>query len=335
MMFEGLGKLIDPRGAFDDRFVVYATLAIAGLLTLTPIVIAALARTGKIKGAIVDDLWTRYKSWLILAPLMIGPVLLGATCTIIATGMLSLVCYREYARATGLFRERSISAIVVAGILLVTFSSLDNWYGLFAGLFPLISGTIAAVAILRDCPKGYLQRVSLGILGFILFGVCLAHIGYFANHQRYRQILVWILLCVEINDVFAYLCGKSFGRRKLAPNTSPNKTVGGAVGALVLTSMLAAVLARMVFHDTPLENWKHAILMGIAISVLGQLGDLLLSSVKRDIGIKDMAATIPGHGGWLDRFNSLLLVAPAIFHYAKYFLDSEWNQRIRVFSNPG
>jgi phosphatidate cytidylyltransferase len=135
-----------------------------------------------------------------------------------------------------------------------------------------------------------------------------------------------------MNDIFAYICGKSFGRRKLVPNISPNKTVGGALGALVLTTILAAWLGKMVFAGTELARWNHLLVMGTLLSVLGQSGDLLLSSVKRDVGIKDMGTTFPGHGGVLDRFNSLLLVSPAMFHYVGYYVGVGWNEPIRIFS---
>jgi phosphatidate cytidylyltransferase len=306
--------------AFQSGLVVALTAVVASILTLAPVVFLVLSKTGKINAKLSGELWARYFSWLILAPLIIGPVLLGAAYTIVAVGGMSLLCYREYARATGLFREHVISLVVVLGILLLTFAALDNWYGFFAALSPLTVGLIALVAILPDRPKGYIQRVGLGVLGFMLFGTCLGHLAYFGNDPKYRQILFWLILCVEMNDVFAFICGKTFGHRKMAPNTSPNKTIGGAVGAIVLTTTLAACVAHFVFAGTVLSEARHVIVMGMLISVLGIFGDLLLSSVKRDLGIKDMAATLPGHGGVLDRFNSLLLVSPGIFHYVGYFL---------------
>jgi phosphatidate cytidylyltransferase len=329
---ETIDRLFGTRSAFDQPLVAHAVLTVAVLLAFTPIAIWLLTWTGKASDKLLKDLWQRWVSWLVLAPLMVGPVLLGAGYTILAVGVLSLLCYREYARATGLFRERAISIAVLLGIFLLTFASFDNWYGFFVALWPLTVGLIAAIAILADRPAGYVQRVGLGVLGFMLFGCCLAHLGYFGNDLNYRSILVWILLCVELNDIFAYICGKSFGKRKLAPNTSPNKTVGGAIGALVLTTLLSAWIARYVFQNTLLDQWHHLLIMGLLISILGQSGDLLLSSIKRDVGIKDMGTTFPGHGGVLDRFNSLLLVSPAIFHYVGYYLGVGWDQPVRIIS---
>jgi phosphatidate cytidylyltransferase len=324
-------RLFGYQFAFTSPLVLGLSIAVLAVLVITPVIFILLGTRGKLDAKLRGELWARYCSWLVLVPLMIGPVLLGAAYTILAVGALSLLCYREFARATGLFREHLISLVVVAGILFLTLASLDNWYAFFTALSPLTVGLIAAASIFPDRPKGYIQRVGLGVLGFMLFGTCLGHLGYFANDPNYRQILFWLILCVELNDIFAFCCGKTFGHRKLALNTSPNKTVGGALGAIVLTTTLGAVLARLVFAGTVLENWSHAIVLGLLISVLGILGDLLLSSVKRDLGIKDMAATFPGHGGFLDRFNSLLLVSPGVFHYVGYFLGVGALEQRRIF----
>ena len=130
------------------------------------------------------------------------------------------------------------------------------------------------------------------------------------------------------------LAGKTFGKRKLIPNTSPNKTWGGAIGAVILTTTLAAVVGHFVFCGTSLDQPRHLLAMGLLISVLGQCGDLVISSIKRDLAIKDMAATIPGHGGLLDRFDSLLLVAPVLFHYINYFKADGigGGQPLRIFT---
>jgi phosphatidate cytidylyltransferase len=147
-------------------------------------------------------------------------------------------------------------------------------------------------------------------------------------------MLLWLLLCIELNDVFAYLTGKFFGRRKLLPHTSPNKTVAGAVGAVMLTALLAVLIGRYVFRDTTLERLPHLVVLGLLISILGQCGDLVVSSIKRDLGIKDMSAIIPGHGGLLDRFDSLLIVAPCVFHYINYFKSNGvgWDEPERIIT---
>ncbi len=180
------------------------------------------------------------------------------------------------------------------GIFCVAFAVLDHWYGLFVALFPLTVALICAVGILSDRPSGYIQRVALGIFAFMLFGCALGHLAYMGNDSNYRPIVLIVIFAVELNDVFAFVCGKLWGNRKLAPQTSPNKTVAGAVGALMLTTAFVAFVAQFFFTGTPMDSVIYLILLGAIISVGGQLGDLMLSSIKRDLGIKDTGATLPG-----------------------------------------
>ena len=332
MTSETWQRLFDPREAFDHPVTRAIVVGVVAALLLAPPAMLAIHRRKPCDEAKRRDLWARYRSWWVLAPLMTAPVLLGAASTILAVAALSMLCYREFARGTGLFRERTISAIVGLGILAVTFATVDHWYNFFMALVPLTVITIAAAGILSDRPRGYIQRVALGTLGFLLFGSCLGHLGYIANDPDYRPLLLTVLLCVEANDIFAFTAGRLLGRRQLAPNTSPNKTVTGALSAVALTTLLFALIGRVLFARTVLVHPGHVVALGALISVAGQLGDLMLSSIKRDLGIKDFGATIPGHGGLLDRFDSLILVAPAFFHYVGYFLGFGWDERTRIFS---
>lgn len=313
-------RLFEISNAFDHPAVRFVILGLAAVLVLSPLVIWLLTLSGKAGPVLRNDLWLRYRSWLLFIPMMFGPILLGAAWTIAGVGLLGLVCYREFARATGLFRDRLTSALVVLGILAITAAVADHWYGFFVAIPPLMLAVMAAAAILLDQPRGYIQRLALGVFAFLLFGVCFGYLGYFANDTRYRSILLWLISAVALNDIFAYITGKSFGRRKLAPNTSPNKTLGGSLGALVLTTAYAALLGHWVFRGTPMDHPLHLLAVGAILSIAGQFGDLTLSSIKRDLGIKDWAATFPGHGGFLDRFNSLLFAAPAAFHYLSFIL---------------
>lgn len=325
-------RLFGYSNALDSPLVKGVLIAVIAVLIVVPILVWFLDSRGKLTASLRKDLWARYFSWLVFIPLMLGPVLLGAAWVIGAICVMSLLCYREFARATGMFRSPITSAVVVLGMAMITLAVADNWYGLFVALTPLTVALIAATALLADQPNGYLQRVALGTMAFLLFGVCYGHLGYFSNSGNFRALLVWIVVSVEMNDIFAYIVGKSIGGPKLCPNTSPNKTISGALGAVILTTMLSASLGHFVFRGTMLDHWPHLLVMGMLMSVPGQVGDLTLSSVKRDLGIKDWAATFPGHGGLLDRFNSLLFVAPAIFHYVGYFLGVGLDQRARIIT---
>jgi Predicted CDP-diglyceride synthetase/phosphatidate cytidylyltransferase len=328
-------RLFGVGHAFASPVTVWITVAVIGALVVASVIIWLLHALGRTSDKLHEELVKRVVSWAVMTPLLLGPVLLGAAWTIGAVAVLSVLCYREFARATGFFRYRSLSIVVVLGIACTTFAIADHWYGLFVAIPPLIIVLLAMVAILPDQPSGYIQRVGIGVIGFLLFGHCLGHLGYIANDADFRPIVMLIILTVELNDVFAYIAGKTFGHRKIVPHTSPNKTLGGALGALILTTALVATVGHFVFAGSAVDTPMKLVGLGLIVSVAGQFGDLMLSSIKRDIGIKDMGASIPGHGGLLDRFDSLLLVAPAVFYYISYFRGFGLDQPTRIFSGGG
>jgi phosphatidate cytidylyltransferase len=318
--------------AFAHPVTVWIVSATLGVVALAAAVIGALTLSGRGSPAFRRELWLRLGSWCVLLPLMIGPVLAGREWTILAVTLLGLLCYREYARATGLFRERVLSAVVVLGILMVNFAALDHWYGFFAALWPLTVSLLAVASIPLDRPAGYIQRVGLAVLGYMLFGAGLAHLGYMANDANYRPIVLLLMTAVALNDVAAFTCGKLMGGKKLLPATSPNKTIAGAAGAVVVTGGVVALIGHTLFAGTPMGSWGWLLVFGALVSIAGQAGDLMLSSIKRDIGIKDMGVVLPGHGGILDRFNSLLLVSPAAFHFIGYFVGFGLDAPARIFT---
>ena len=325
-------RLFGYEHAFDDPVTAAVTIGLAAALLLAPLCILGLDRLGRLEPSMRDELWRRYRSWLVLVPLIVVPILLGACWTILGIGLLSLLCLREYDRATGIFRDPRITSVLVLGILLMIFAELDNWYRLFVAMTPLTIALIATVAITADEPRGYIQRVALGVLGFAFFGNGLGHLAYLANDAHYRPILLLVFLAVEANDIFAFLSGKTFGGPKLVPKTSPNKTTGGSLGAVLLTTLLVIGIGAPIFRGTPMGGVTHLAILGVLISVTGQFGDLMLSSIKRDLGIKDMGASIPGHGGLLDRFDSLILVSPVVFHFINYFVGVGNDQPSYVFT---
>ncbi|MBS0202134.1 MAG: phosphatidate cytidylyltransferase [Planctomycetes bacterium] len=326
-------RLFSPAHAFEHPVTVWLTVALGVALTVSPLVLLTLGR--RIAETRRQRLWSRWRSWLVLTLLLVGPILLGAAWTIVAICVLSLLCYREYARATGLFREKAISLTIVVGILLITFATMDNWYRLFMALTPLTITLILTVALFADRPQGYIQRTALGVLGFVLFGHGLGHLGHLANDVNFRPLILMVLVAAEMNVVFSYFVGRTLGHVPLCPNTSPKVTVAGVLGGLVLTTMLVMLLGTSVFRGTELANWHHLIVLGILISVVGQLGALIFASIKRDLGIKDFDVTIPGHGGLLDRFDRIVPMAAVVFHYVNYFVGVGAGQQVRIWTTFG
>lgn len=318
--------------AFAHPVTVGIVAATGAVLLLAALVIGGMTLLGRGTPAFRRELWLRYGSWLVLLPLMFGPVLLGKAWTIGAVTILALLCLSEFARATGLFREYVTTAVVALGILAVNFAALDNWYRFFVALWPLTTVILLVATIPLDRPAGYIQRNALAIFAFMLLGVGLGHLGYMANDPGYRPLVLMLLAAIALNDVAAFTWGKLIGGRKLLPNTSPNKTISGAVGALCTTTALVAFLGHLIFAGTAMDHWALLLFLGVLVSVAGQCGDLMLSSIKRDIGIKDMGAALPGHGGIMDRFNSLLLVAPAVFHLINYVVGIGEGQPTRIIT---
>lgn len=326
-------RLFGYQHAFNHPFTKWMVIVIGSVFVVSWVVNQVLWRTGLTSREQYDDIRVRWKSWVWVALAVLTPILLGAAWVILAVMVLSLLCYREFARATGLFREMSISIIVVLGIVSLTYANVDHYDRMFFSIAPLTLGAMSIMTIPRDEPKGYIQRVALGLTGFLMFGYSFGYLGMMANDERYRPFLLLIFVGVEMNDVFAYCVGKALGGRKAFPNTSPGKTVSGCVGALVLTTGLVALLGHWVFDGTSMNRLDHLLILGFMMSALGQAGDLTLSSIKRDLGIKDLGVILPGHGGLLDRFDSLVLVVPPVFHYLCFHLGTLGsNQAARIFT---
>ena len=157
-------------------------------------------------------------------------------------------------------------------------------------------------------------------VGVTLLGICYVNwlLGYTFWLRDLDAGVEWILLLVSVTwlgETAAYLVGSTLGRHKLAPSISPGKTVEGAIAQLVV-SVLAAVGARAWFF--PGLSAESAIAVGLLLGVVGQIGDLIESAIKRSVGTKDTGRLIPGHGGMLDRVDSLLVNTPVLFYYATY-----------------
>jgi phosphatidate cytidylyltransferase len=305
----------------SDIFRKYAII-VCGVLALAGLVLA-LMKWGFKKD--VQSIWLTYRSWLIMAPLVAGCVFGGRVVVIVGVCIVAGLGFKEFARATGLYKDWWMTSAVYLGIVAVAITSLisqpqgdepgHGWYGLFIALPVYAVALILLIPILRNKVQGQLQSMSLAVIGFIYMGWMFGHLAFMANATNAYGYLLYILFATEINDVAAFTCGKLFGNRKFRSNISPKKTWGGALGALAV-SMALPWLLRFSF---PHFGATQLILTGMIVGIGGQLGDLSISVIKRDIGIKDMGAGIPGHGGILDRIDSLIYVSPLFFHMAGYF----------------
>jgi phosphatidate cytidylyltransferase len=273
----------------------------------------------------VTSAWKAYCGWLLMIPVVFGAIFLGRIATIILFTILSLLGFKEFARATGLYRDWAMTGAVYLSVIAVGIVSLvhdpttgvPGWFGLFMALPVYAISAFLLLPIARDRVQGQLQTLALAILGFIYIGWMFGHFAYLANAQDAYGYLLYLLFAVELNDIAAFTCGKLFGRHPLRPNVSPNKTWEGAIGALAVSLALPWLLHFSFPHFGP---WQ-CILTGLVVGIGGQLGDLSISVIKRDLGVKDMGAILQGHGGILDRIDSLIFVAPLFLHVTRYFYD--------------
>jgi len=266
-----------------------------------------------------------YRSWIFMAGLGLVFVFLGRIPTIVGVTLLAIFAFKEFARASGLYRDWYMTGAVYAGIVAVGAASLishprgeepgPGWYGFFVALPVFAISLILLIPILQNRARGELQRMSLAIVGFIYMGWMFGHLGFLANAKNAYGFVCFLIFATAICDVAAFTFGKIFGRRPLRSEISPNKTWEGAVGAFCV-GMIFPWLVRFSF---PFFGTRELILTGLIVGIGGQFGDLSISVIKRDIGTKDMGSTIPGHGGILDRIDSLIYAAPLFMHMAAYY----------------
>lgn len=304
----------------SDVFRIYLSI-IGTLLALAWVVLAAITWGFKRD---VGNVWAIYRSWLVMIPLAMSCILLGRVATILfVTALMFVSCY-EFARATGLTRDRWMMSAVLLLIGATGLTALvnDRVQGT-PGLFPLFLAMpmyaialVLIVPVLRNKVQGQLRIVSLAIVAYVFLGWMFGHLGHLANSQHAEGYLLFLLFAVETNDISAYTFGKLFGRHPLRSAISPKKTWEGAVGGFFV-SMALPWLLRFSFPSD--FGAMQLILTGVIVGLGGQLGDLAISVIKRDLDVKDMGAAIPGHGGVLDRVDSLLFTSPFFVHMLNYF----------------
>jgi phosphatidate cytidylyltransferase len=310
---------MSPSAAIASEVFRYFALLTTSLLVIGGATLAAL-RYALAKN--VSQAWEAYCGWLAMVPAVALSLFAGRAAAICFFAVIATVAFNEYARATGLHRDLTMTFTTIAGITGVAVVALvrdpktgaPGWYGLFMALPVFVSLALMVAAILRNRPEGQLKAVALSLFGFFYIGWMFGHLTLLANTPNAYGYLLYLLFAVELNDVAAFTFGKLFGRRPLCARVSPSKTLEGALGALAV-SALFPLTVRFALPDF---STLQCIFAGLLVGVGGHLGDLSISLIKRDIGVKDMGRLIRGHGGMLDRIDSLLYTAPLFFHLTRY-----------------
>jgi phosphatidate cytidylyltransferase len=306
---------MSPREALQSPVAMFYLALVCGLLVAAgPIlwIVRHRARTA----------WQAYLGWLVIVPVTAAALFLGRETAIVFLTGVAIQGFREFARATGLATDGCLTASVCLGILAEGLAALlpepgkpgHGWFDLFATLPVVVVPAILIVPIVRNRVRGQLHFLAMAITAFVFFGWMFGHVTFLTNSRHAYAYLAYLLFAVEVNDIAAFLAGKTFGRHVLRSNISPRKTWEGSLGALAVSLALPWALWWTFPHLRPVD----LVTIGLITGMGGQLGDLVVSVIKRDLGIKDMGATIPGHGGILDRIDSLIYVAPLFFHYLRH-----------------
>lgn len=274
------------------------------------------------------ELTQRINSWWIMMGVFALSLYMGPMVTILMFAMLSFIALKEYfsMTPTRLVDRRVLFWAYLTIPLQYYFISI-GWYGMFIIFIPVYAFLfIPFRMVLAGETKNYLRAVGNIHWGLMLTVFTLSHLAYLVvlpNEAEVKNLMVsgsgaalllYLVLLTQLNDVSQYIWGKLFGKNKIAPAISPNKTREGLIGGVLTTGLLAMALAETL---TPML-WWHGLLVGLGIGVAGFIGDVSLSAIKRDIGIKDCGQLIPGHGGILDRLDSLTFTAPLFFHVIRY-----------------
>ena len=254
----------------------------------------------------------------IIAALALIPLLLfiiyGGLPLYIAEAIIVIIALDEFYKA---FKSKNIQPISILGYLFAIFLSIKNIFNLqieYTHVFVFTLFLIGIIYILSN--KKNVIDFSITFIGIFYIPIFLDYIVLTINDFKLGGIYVWLIFIISfMTDTFAYFSGYLFGKHKLIPSISPKKTIEGSIGG-ILGSTICCVLFGYVFN----LDIVHMVLVGSLGSVVAQFGDLFASAIKRYVGIKDYGKLIPGHGGILDRFDSVILVAPFVYYAIYLFI---------------
>lgn len=262
----------------------------------------------------LPGVWVPIRTWLLMLPIILGAIWLGAGAWTVLVTIVSILAYKEFARATGLYRELPFVVVVYIAILAVNLFAFIQRYDLFMATPMWAILVLTLVPILRNQTEGMLQSFALSLVGVVFFAFFPAHLSYLAQSPLGLGYLLFVVLATQLNDALGFIFGRTLGRRRWTP-ISPNKTLEGSVLAMITTIGLALLQWPIAFPHVPL--WG-AIAAGVIVGLGGQVGDLTMANVKRNVGIKDFGHLLPGHGGLIDRLNSLMVTAPVFAHFTGF-----------------
>lgn len=275
------------------------------------------------KQKLVTNLVSRVNAWWVMVAVFAVAYLAGKLGTVLLFVLISYFALREFITLTPTRRgdHRALSVAFFLLLPLHYYLIYSEWYSLFTILIPVYAFLLMpCISVLAQDIDYFLERTAKIQWGVMVAIYCISHApallllsipGYEGQNAL---LLFYFMLIVQMSDVLQYVFGNLFGKTKVAPIVSPNKTVEGLIGGGLSTVAVGAAM----WWITPFTPWQSA-LMALVIVMMGFLGGLVLSAVKRSIGAKDWGSMIEGHGGMMDRMDSVSFAAPIFFHLTRYF----------------
>lgn len=273
--------------------------------------------------AVIANLNARVNAWWVMVAVLAVVFTLGEGATLVLFAFASFFALREFITLTPTRRSDywplllSFYVLVPVQYLLIAYDQ----YGTFAIFIPVYAFLLLpAIATFAADTESFLERMAKIQWGIMITLYCISYApallllkipGYEGSDAL---LLFYLLFIVQLSDVLQYVFGKLFGKTKLAPHVSPSKTVEGLVGGGLTTTAVGGAM----WWITPF-TWQQSLTISFIIVVMGVLGGLTLSAVKRSLGAKDWGVMIEGHGGMLDRFDSVSFAAPIFFHLTRFF----------------
>jgi phosphatidate cytidylyltransferase len=280
-------------------------------------------RAGNKPNQVIANLNARINAWWVMVAVIGTAFWLGNTAVILLFYCVSFYALREFLTLTPT-RRGDYPALAAAFYVVLPLQYLLiwlPWYGLYSIFIPVyVFLLLPILASLGGDTTRFLERASTVQWGLTIAVFCISFVpalltldipGY---EGRNLLLIAYLVIVVQLSDVLQYVCGKLFGKHQIAPRLSPSKTVEGFIGGVALATLLGASL----FWITPFSFWQSA-LIALLINLLGFFGGLVLSAIKRDRGVKDWGHMIEGHGGMLDRLDSVSFAAPIFFHVVRFW----------------
>ena len=308
-----------------DTKWLWLVAGILAVLVVASLIGYALARRagGGQPSATIVNLNSRIKAWWVMVVLIAIAFALGKVGVLVLFAFCSFAALREFITLTPTRRGDHIALATAFFIVLPLQYALigENWYGLYSIFIPVyVFLLMPIIAALRGDTTDFIARIAEVQWGLMVSVFCVSHAPALLTlhipgfEGRNPMLIVFLIMVVQASDVLQYVWGKLIGRRKIAPSLSPSKTIEGFLGGVASATALGAAL----WWITPFAWWQAG-LMALIVNLMGFCGGLVMSAIKRDRGVKDWGQMIEGHGGMLDRLDSVIFAAPVFFHLTRFW----------------